>query len=73
MTRNDKILIILLCLSAGLLGAIMVENSLPRTQVPVQLLSLSAVESPARTKAIREKFIKLGLPLHDARYWKAAQ
>ncbi len=67
MRRHDALFIFLTGLSVTLLGLAVAETI---TRDPQQALPAPTVQAPASSEALREQFIRKGLPLHAGKYWR---
>ncbi len=73
MKRNNALFLTLTGASVVLMAAIMTDNimSMPGISTSPPVIQTPADQDTAReTEATRQKFIKMGLPLHEGNYWK---
>jgi hypothetical protein len=66
MRRPDRIFIFLSGVSLALLGLAVAENMSRDTQP-----SPAAVACPS-PELLRQEFIRMGLPLHEGKYWRTS-
>lgn len=75
MKKNNALFLALAGISVVLIGAIMADNI---TSMPGSYGEPAAVTAPPNTgdtratEAVRQKFTRLGLVLHEGKYWKNA-
>ena len=75
MKKSNALFIVLTAASVVLIGAIMTDNVLStceQTQGPAAIETAANQNDARATEVIRQKFIKMGLPLHEGNYWKKA-
>lgn len=74
MKKNNALFITLTATSVMLILTIMTDNIIsvpgqcPRLEAVIE--SLDPRDSQATTEAVRQKFIRMKLPLHEGNYWK---
>jgi len=75
MTGNDRIFTALMLCSLLLVGGIITSNATSAlSSGPAQTAGIPPApktqeSDPAQTQTITEKFEKMGLPLHEGKYW----
>jgi hypothetical protein len=74
MNGNDKIFLTLILISTLLSGGVVAEkalNTAPAAAAQKKIPAASSEDTPSsRALAIKEKFEKMGLPLHEGKHWR---
>jgi 5-bromo-4-chloroindolyl phosphate hydrolysis protein len=69
MKKSNLLFIALTGASVVLISAIMADNSTSIPLMPANAIGSSAYDT-SNTETIRQRFKKMGLPLHEGKYWK---